>query len=300
MNRREKLLAAGVGLIAALFGLNSAYESLFERPLEAARQRSEQLHEDILRRQQELRHVRDDRRQLARWQEQSLPTNLELARSAYQSWLLELVEAAGWDGVQVDPAEPNSRRGLYQTLSFSVRGRGSPAQIVQFLYEFYRADHLHQIRSLGLTPHGKQDLLDASLTIEALALPDATRDDRLSQGQSDRLALAAAADYDFIARRNIFAPGGQRLDLADHVFLTAVTQDGDSREAWFTLRGTDEMRRVRDGDELVLGRHRASVLRIDSADVLLALDGQLWLLAIGESLAQATAVPAEIGPLLQR
>ena len=128
-------------------------------------------------------------KQLELWQRRSLPSDPQVARSLYQAWLLGLVGRVGLGNHSVDAGEPRNRGGYYQ-ISFTVQGRGSLEQLTAFLHEFYSAGHLHQIQSLVITPAGRNDMLDLSITIEALALAGADRKDRLTSEKSTLLACA--------------------------------------------------------------------------------------------------------------
>ncbi len=171
-----------------------------------------------------MARFRKANQQLKVWQAQSLPSDTEVARSLYQAWLVGLVGSAGFISPNVDSSEPITRKGLYSSLGFSVRGRATLEQLTRFLYDFYRADHLHHIESLNLTPVPRSDELDITLSIEALSLPDATRKDRLSTRASDRLASNRLADYRPVIERNLFGIGGGGLDAADFAYLTAITE----------------------------------------------------------------------------
>ncbi len=236
MQRREKILAVGFGVVVAAYAGNWLFQSALEGPLEARRAKTARLEDDIARRERELRQARTAAKELSAWQAQSLPADVQVARSLYQAWLLELVDAIGLQSRNVDSGEAVNRKGLYQALSFTVRGRGTLDQLTRFLYEFYRAGHLHQIHSLSITPLSRTGELDLSIGIEALVVNGADRKDQLSSRSSERLASAAFADYQPIVGRDLFTVGGADADAAGHTYLTAVLDVDGEPEAWFTLR----------------------------------------------------------------
>ena len=53
------------------------------------------------------------------------------------------------------------------------------------------------------------------------------------------------------------------------------------------------MLRLRIGASLQIGQFQGTLVRIDEDDVVLESEGERWLLGLGESLAQAYAVPPE-------
>jgi len=288
--RRKGLLLGVATVVLAMICGDWLWRNAVEGPTELRERRLAGLQRARQQRENALAQARKAGQQLAKWEAQSLPSDPEVARSLYQAWLLELVGFVELRNPNVDSGSPVSRKGLYQTISFSVRGRGTLEQLTTFLFEFYSADHLHQIRSLSITPLQKSDQLDLSISIEAAVLATATRRDRLSTERSDRLASEPLEDYYPIARRNLFGFGGNP-DATDYTYLTAVVHVDDELEAWFTLRATDEVLKLREGQNLSIGQFRGTVREIEASDVVLESEGERWLLTIGENLAQAFALP---------
>lgn len=293
MNRREQILAAGFGAVALLFGGRWLYNTMYAAPLESRRAETDRLRENIAKRELELARFRKSSQQLKRWRSQSLPSDTEVARSQYQGWLVQLVGQAGWVNPNVDSSEPLSRKGMYGALSFSVRGRGTLEQLTQFLFAFYRADHLHQIRSLSVTPSQRGDELEIALAVDALALVEGDGKDQLASRVSDRLASESLADYRSIAQRNLFGVGGGAVDEADFAYLTAVIEVNGEPEAWFTLRTSGKLLKLRRQQSFEIGPFQGTVAEIEGSDVVLLCDDERWLLSVGENLMQASILPPE-------
>ena len=93
---------------------------------------------------------------------------------------------------------------------------------MKFLFEFYNADHLHQIRSLVISPLQGNDYLDVQMAIEALILPKVDRKDRLNSQKSDRLASTGVDDYQVIMQRNLFGLS-PTAEASSYTFLTSIT-----------------------------------------------------------------------------
>jgi Tfp pilus assembly protein PilO len=293
---RQKLLVAALGIAALVVaGDRLGWKSVFTGPLDRQYQSKQRLEKMLQARQAELSQARAAVKQLELWQRRSLPSDRQVARSLYQAWLLDLVGRVGLANHSVDAGEPRNRGGYYQ-ISFTVQGRGSLEQLTEFLHEFYSAGHLHQIQSLVIAPAGRNDMLDLSFTIEALALAGADRKDRLTSEKSTRLACASLEDYEVIAQRNLFGTSGP-VDPTDHTFLTGINYVNGEPEAWFTLRMADDpdqaLLKLHMGSSLQIGQFSGTVVRIGEDDVVLEADGERWLLGIGESLAQAYALPPE-------
>ena len=301
-------LAAMLLVMVAYFGGEWLMDRLIQGPLEAARSRRTQLERDVQKRETSLQRLREAGKLLAQWEDQSLPADTEAARSLYQAWLVELVDDVGLAGPSVTSSEPVARAGLYYTLSFSVRGRGTLEQLTKFLYAFYQADLLHQLRSLTITPLQRAQDLDLSFAIETLILEpggaaaakkdaSATPENVYEQFRrrtwrvSDRLASDNLQAYDVIVRRNLFALGGG-FDPTDHTYLTSITLIDGQPEVWFTNRATDEVVRLRAGGRLELGPLTFRLAEVLGRDVIIETDGERWLLSLGDRITDAHALPS--------
>ncbi|MBI3836474.1 MAG: hypothetical protein HY288_00895 [Planctomycetia bacterium] len=293
MNKREMILAAGLGAIAAAYGGHWIYQASYETPLAERREETGRLREDIEKRKLDLARFQKASKELKHWQAQSLPSDTEVARSLYQAWLVGLVSSAGFSNPNVDSSEPVTRKGMYDALNFSVRSRGSLKQLTRFLFDFYRADHLHQIQSMSLTPVPRLEELEIVLAIEAFSLPEADRQKQLSMKVSDRLASENLAEYQAIVERNLFGVGGNGADEADFAYLTAVIEVNGEPEAWFTLRASGKLLKLRRQQSFEIGQFKGTVAEIHGSEVVLLCDDERWLISVGENLMQASTLPAE-------
>jgi hypothetical protein len=259
-------------------------------PMAQARERTKKLQEQIRLKKAELKTIRAEKEQLADWEAQSLPADPRLARSLYQAWLVELAEHVGLVKPNVDSNEPANHKDLYEQYTFTVRGQGTLEQVTQLLFEFYRAGHLHQIRNLDLTPTQQGKQFNISLIIEAVSLPQIKRRDELGDAKVQRLKSDQLADYQIIARRNVFGEGHDP-DVLTGTRLTAVTSRNGRLEAWFSVAVRDETLQKAVGEKLDLDGLSATILEIEDGDVVLEIDGQRRLMTIGETLAEASALP---------
>ena len=289
---RKRLLYLVLGAIVVFIGGDYILRNYIDAPLEQRQARKEQLEKKIKKKKKELAESKEAARKLAIWEKSSLPNDTEIARSLYRTWLLELVEKSDFQAAHVDSGPATSRKGYYESLSFSVRGKASLNQVVKFLFDFYQAGHLHKIQSLSLTPIGKGSGLDVVMSIEALVLPGATNKTQLSTVVSHRLNYSSLADYGIISQRNLFGAGGES-DASRQAFLTAVTRDAGEPEVWVTLRGQDKLIKLRKGGQFEIGHFTGVVVDILDDDVILESVGERWLLSIGEPLADALALPPE-------
>ena len=313
-NYRKITLVLAAGAMLLYFGGDWAVKKWVEGPKTAKLGQIANLQKAVKAAKQNLAAVKSDAQWMAHWESRSLPSNPEVARSLYVAWLAELVRYAELSSPSLNPGEPVNRRG-FRSISFSVRVRGNLEQLTTFLFEFYNAPHLHKIQSLNLTPIAKSDQFDLSIAIQTLVLPYADREEELSQVKlaevgGQRLRSPRLDAYKPIAERNLFAIADPGTDPADHTVLTGVNYVDGVPEAWFTTRTDGKTLRLRIGDKLVqdgdkirksgteeepaLSTEIGRVADMKDADLVLERGGERWLLTIGETLAQAYALPPEL------
>ncbi len=230
--------------------------------------------------------------ELEGFEKQSLPSDTVLASSLYRDWLLKLLEYTKFGDPKVYSSNPVSRKGGVKAISFSVSGKGTLDQLTNFMFEFYRADFLHLIRSVGLNPSKSSNQIDIRISIETLVLPKATNKGSLNNGVADALASLELVDYAAIANRNLFG-GGSEMDDVNQTYLTAVPSVDGKKEAWFTIRSTDKIKKIKVEEPLEVGTFKGKVLEINDNDVIIESNGERWLVAIGENLDEAYALPPE-------
>jgi hypothetical protein len=233
---RERLFAIVVGFLALVIGVYFVQSWVFGQ---------------FDRRQKEIVKVKDEikkfertsnlgrvaSRKLVQYEQRSLPSNVEVARTRYQNWLVGEMELAGL--VQPDVRFASAQGGdkdLFVRQLFVVKAAGSLPQVVELLHSFYSVDWLHRITQLKLRPFEDSKLLDVELNIETLSLKKAASTDKLETRPSQRLALQTRGEYyDAIVGRNIFGPRNSdpKLEISGplEVFL--------GRTADLTIKGVD-------------------------------------------------------------
>jgi hypothetical protein len=293
MQNREKVLAVAVGALLLWFVGDWVVNMAVREPMAKWEKNIKSVNQKIEGYEESVNRGMSAGAKLAEWQKQSLPSDIEKARAAYQEWLLDVVNRRGVENATVSFGEAVGKNGIYRRLPATVRGRGTLEQITTVLHEFYRAVHLHQINRLSFSPVPNTRQLDIVLTIDALILPDADRTDKLADGRSTRLASDRLADYHVIAQRNLFGDGGIGVDPADFTYLTGINGINELQEAWFTIRTTGEVLKLKVGQRFEVGDFQGMVAEIDERDVVIDSDGERWLLTLGEQLSQATALPPE-------
>jgi hypothetical protein len=204
-SREKKLLfavAALVGLIVVFMvggRLVSAFTTRFGT---IARLKTEIGAQQLRRKQAEIAIQRQKE-----YQDRSLPRDVAAARTRYQDWVFKRLADAGFKPPHDVIAKPIDPRGDLRRLPFDVKVRGTLDQLVRFLYGFYHADHLHQIRRLHITRVEKSAEIELDLGIEALSLPEAARQSDLNTAASTALKKPDLNTYlSLIKNRNVIGP----------------------------------------------------------------------------------------------
>lgn len=301
LTKREKLLASIVGVLVAGLVLWLGFR-VFSGPLVFLRAQIAAYNDKLNTFQDQVVRAKKAQDRMAQWNRQSLPSDPARAGALYQSWLLELAGKAGFRQKKVDPGETRSQTSAYRVLPFTVRGQASLDELVGFLYDFYSAGHLHQIRRITIRPVEKSKDLDLVIAIEALSLPTADRKDQLSQEKGQRLKLGSLAEYrKAIAVRNVlapyrppppvrsaepsvvFEPKPEPFDPSRFAYVTGIVEVNGEPQVWVKARTTDEKFQLRQGDKFQLGPFKAVVARIDSRHVELEVDGKRHTVPLGSS-----------------
>jgi hypothetical protein len=151
LNQRERVLAWGAGALVTIAAVQFSYsylQSLFDE----RQSQIEALNREISDKDATVLRGKKAKKKLDGWQHRSLPSDVVLARSLYKNWLARLLERTRLAKADVTLGADLPKPGVYVKIPVNVRGQGTIEQVVQFLYDFYQADHLHYIRQMTLTP----------------------------------------------------------------------------------------------------------------------------------------------------
>ncbi len=249
MTKRERTLAMLVGLgflvLVALYGGKKVTDALRTRRAQIAG-----LEKQVRDKSRIVRLSQEQADRMQDYQRRALPSDLEKARSLYQTWLLGLVKDAGFQDAQVSVLPARSEKGIYNSLAFSVSGRGDLRKVVTFLHRFYSADLLHRVRRVYAkrVPGTKQ--LDLAFSIDAVSLPGSDNTDKLNDQPSQRLARGDVNAYlKAILNRNLSGPankepaietiGEQSKHAGDVVSFAVKSRDPDKLDQMtYSLEGS--------------------------------------------------------------
>jgi hypothetical protein len=218
MNKREKILAVVVGALLVCVVLFVSLRKV-DSAIQMRRQQMRALEQQVNDKQRIVRFSQAEADRMTEYERRSLPSDVEKARTLYQSWLVGQVRELGFDDPQVDVIASRKENDVYHTISFAVNGRADLKQLVNFLYNFYSADYLHRIRRLHAKRLSNTRQLDVSFSIDALSLPTASSEDQLHNDPKPVLEYDLIAYWETILGRNLSGPPNTPpvLDVADEV-----------------------------------------------------------------------------------
>jgi len=285
--RREKMLAAlagGLTLLLATWLLFFSGDPRSYGDLEAARDR---LAAEVGAKENRMQAASKASLRLVDWQRRALPSDTSHAGSLYQSWLRQLADRLQFHQLHVDSGRVQSRHNTFTLFTFTLQGHASLAKLVEFLFEFYSAGNLHQIRHIDMKPVENAPELDVNIIIEALSLPGADRKRQLTEQRGKTLRLAKLADYNkVIVERNLLGPYSpvSLPDAAQTTFVTAILEVDGRAEVWLVDRTTGKDWKLHQGEGLPMESFHGSVKSIGTSDVTIDFGGRTHRYRCGDNL----------------
>jgi len=306
MNDREKFLAAAVATLVLLWGATTGwkrYQAALESNLTAQRNVAQEL---STVRAATARGRRAQQR-LRQWQRQSLPADLNIARSRYEDWLRQQLTAAGLQIKELNPASSKTSSNNYQQLPFKITALGELAELTEFLHRFYQARHLHRISQANIAPSPDRKALTISLTVDGLLLADTDRQEQLAEGTTDALKQTLAEFRSSIVSRNVFAayepPKPPRPPQAEVTVKVEEGKDIQAAQAKFSgihygqggwlmsirMQDSGKVLYYHEGDKIEIGRIQGTIELLDGnrRRAVIATDLERIEIHLGKTLAEA-------------
>lgn len=296
MNTRTKWLLAGVGVLALLYAGDYVYRTYIEEPSRNATVALEKLDKQLQDAADSQLIAKKISQKMEGFAGRALPYNPDVARSLYQDWLLKLMERHEMAGISIDasapvPIEIKSRttkkknRLIGYRISYSVHGKTSLPKWVNWVRDFESSGHLHKIKSLTLIPLGNGNEIDANLTIEAVSLQAAEREDQLTQWIRNPQQEPSASVLASFVQRNIFARGFSKTLAAIRLQALTFNRRGEG-EAWFDVGEGKSTQIINLGQKLDIPIHDIVLLSVAGDVAKLKVNGAVIELAIGQTLGQ--------------
>jgi hypothetical protein len=309
MSLREKQLAIGVGLLVILLGGSKG--------LDAYRTAMEDNEDELQTAQQELSQSRTASKRglhaqgrLREWGRQSLPTNHDIAKTRYESWLRDQLSRSNLPVISLTSKAPRGQNKRFQQISFVLKTEGTLAQLTEYLHNFYSAGHLHRISETTLQPADDPNLLDISLTIDALSLDVCEREESLSEQVSEQTLPPLEQVRQTIVSRNMFAnyqppsplaTTGNNLanpsedKVAALAFITSMTQGENGWQMSVRMSDSGKIHYYRVGDSIQIGQFVGQIAELEGRRVIVTIGDQQFLVKLGQNLSQARPITDQEG-----
>ncbi len=303
MNQREKLLVGAVGLLVILWGGTvgwDRYRAALTSNQNQQRSAEQQLSQARTTSARGLRA----QRMLRGWRRQSLPTNLDIAKSLYQDWLRQQLVETGLVVRELTESTSRSAQKHFGQVTFVVNAQGTLDELTEFLYRFYQSNHLHRISAASLTPTTTRRSLTISLTIDALSLPDCPRSDQLAEGSSGLFSESLEEIRQEIVSRNVFVAYGlaeseqqvaESPDEAAQAKITSMTRGEGGWQMTIRMGDSGRVRYFRQGDSIEIGRFSGEIVELDGRRAVVSRDDQRVLILLGQNLGQAVVISDQAG-----
>jgi len=309
MNSREKLMTIGVGSLAVLYAGVWGVET-FREARTNNYQTLSSVRKKLVRAQEANKRGHEAQSAIQNLAKQSLPTDLDMAKSSYEGWLREQLIESGLFVSEIDDNSSGGANKRFQEISFKIIAKGSLAQLSDFLYRFYQAGHLHRISETNLTTDRDSDDLAISLTIDALSLEDCKRSDSLTDRASDLTLPPLEEVKQAIVSRNIFAvyqpavlgdPNGSELSsgeldsLLAQARFTGTTYGQGGWQMAVRMEDSGDILFFREGDPIEIGRFAGQITALDGRSAIVTLKNQQVVVRLGQYLSQAQPLADQAG-----
>jgi hypothetical protein len=220
----------------------------------------------------------------------------------YQAWLRELADRLRFQQPTIESTGVESRPQASTLLKFKVHGRTNLFSLTRFLYDFYSAGHLHQIRLIDVSTIPNSRDIEVNLDVEALSLPGADRKNKLTEEHGKSLQLASFMDYGkTIFKRDLFSPFRPREirpgpDAAQTTFVTAILAVEGRGEVWLVDRSSSKDWKLHVGEPLEVGSLRGTVKSIGTHDFTIDVGGKIRTYRSGDKLRGSEEAPSAAAP----
>jgi hypothetical protein len=154
--------------------------------------------------------------------------------------------------------------------------------------------------------------MQVTLEVEALCLKGADAKDALPEGESKRLKLASAAEYQkSLGERDLATvyapprppappadkrdtpPPPPKFDEAELARLSGTINTGDKWQAWIYVRSTGETLHLSAGDSVKVGALEGTIESVEDRSLVLKTGDKKYRVALGESLRSGKELDAD-------
>ena len=212
MSRREKIIAAAVGVFVAGLIVYLITDKLFISPMADAEAEAQRIAKSIRDLEAEKKLEKAYRASLDRLFGMTFGTDELDVSKQVGNYMVELLNRSGLGDVNqvIRPVTGARVPGVYREVGWNIRTRGSLKNVVDFLYLLEAEPRLHRVENLSITPRRGSRDLELQLMYTTLIL-DRLKDEEfpetaLVDGELPRLDTAERKLYAMIEQRDLFRP----------------------------------------------------------------------------------------------
>ncbi len=307
--KRERVLIGVMVVVVVVVVLPMLY-NLFGTKITKARRDREQLQAEVEKLETEMATEEAVKNKLKRMSEESLPTDETYAKRTYQQWLMEQAEDAGFRERRIDPGNVSAvranNRNLYKRFTFILHGNGTMSQLADFLRRFEKSGYLHLVRKIDPRPVRNSQIMNLTITVEALSLDQAKSERSLPPIPRGRLNATEdeRAMLNLIGDRALFSvytpprlvqtegpkgpdpPRAPDFDHSPYCYVTAIVEVDGKMQVRVHVRTEDKVYWLSLDEMFRLGGVRCFVRKIEFDRVSFEAAGSLYTVKVGKSFAE--------------
>ncbi len=289
--RRERILAGAAAGLAGLATVWFLFLSGDGRSYQDLAAESDKVSGEIESKQHALQAADRERGRLAELRKRALPADAVLARTLYQNWLRRLAGQADFHDIKLSAYHGGVRRDQCTRIAVTLSCRATLAGLVRFLYDFYSAGYLQQIRRMDVKFVVNSSELEVDFSIEALSLAAAEAKDQLPKESAPAPQTTLANYRDAIVKRNLFGafvPTESRPQAktaaASAAAVTGFTEVDGAWQMWVEDRDSGKRCKYAVGATIEAGGGKAVVKSISAEEAVVEIGGHRRPLRLGDKL----------------
>jgi Tfp pilus assembly protein PilO len=302
--KRERflLIVAGVVLLCVVVPFCYSY---FSSSISQLRTQKAKLKDEIAKLDAEIKDEKHVREQLTEFSKQSLPPG-EHAKSQYQNWIVDTAGSVGLRERKVDIGSETTLKDYYKKYTFKLTCKGTLEQIAEFLRRFHKTDYLHLIRKITPAVNKSSNLMDVTITIEAMSLTKAQTSRMLRVPDKDMLKITPQEQsiLDEIKSRKLFTaysppkppppiiqpppppPKPQPFYQAPYCYVIAIVESNGQRQVWIDNRAIGQQHKLYEGGSFKLEGVDCIIEKIEFDCIHVEADKQKFVIKQGKSFAE--------------
>lgn len=213
MNKREKILAAGAGLVMVVLVTYLAVNQVFLVPAAEAEKLAQELTDKLARAKAEKGKETAYRNRLRDLAAQAFGTDEMRVSEQVRTTITEVLILSGLSNqnLSLKPIIGSRVPGVYREIGWSVRARGKLAQVIAFLFLLTKETHLHRLDNIVVAPVPNTQDVELQVKYATLLLEAQKGEklvtDEIPQGiDPSLLDSPERQQYQVIAMRDLLRP----------------------------------------------------------------------------------------------